>query len=251
MSEASYVSVCIPAYEMGGHGCEFLNHSLKLLSEQSFRDFEVVVADQSEDSEISNLCRKYSGLNIKHIPTGHLKRQASTNTNAAIEKSSGTVIKILFQDDFLNGQDALGEIAGAFEQTDVNWCLTGSEHSRDGETLIRPFVPRYHDRIHYGKNTVSSPSVLAFRRELAPRFDENLVWLMDVDYYKQCALRWGLPQILPEPLTVNRLHNEQVSAGVSSDLVRKELRYVNQKYRDDVSWGDWLHYLGRLRKTYI
>lgn len=251
MSSNPYISVCIPAYEMGGRGCEFLDHSLKVLADQDFQDFEVVVADQSEDNAIKDLCADYSGLNVKHIPTGHLKRQASANTNAAVNKSRGAVIKILFQDDFLNGRDALAKIADAFEAPKVGWCLTGSEHSRDGTTLIRPFVPRYHDRIHYGKNTVSSPSVLAFRREMAPRFDENLVWLMDVDFYKQYALKWGLPLTLPEPLAVNRLHEGQVSAGIDSDLVRRELRYVHRKYGPDESWSDWFHYIGRLRKTYI
>lgn len=245
------ISVCVPAYGMDGHGCAFLDHSLKVLSDQDFQDFEVVVADQSEDDAIRTLCSEYPGLNIRHVPTGHLKRQASANTNAAIENSHGAVIKVLFQDDFLNGRDALTKIADAFEDPEVGWCLTGSEHSRDGTTLIRPFVPRYHDRIHYGKNTVSSPSVLAFRRQKALRFDENLIWLMDVDFYKQCALKWGPPPTLPEPLAVNRLHDGQVSAGVDSDLVRRELRYIHRKYGPDESWSDWLHYLGRLRKTYI
>ena len=251
MSSNPYISVCVPAYEMGGRGCEFLDHSLKVLSDQDFQNFEVVVADQSEDNAIKNLCDDYSGLNVRHIPTSHLKRQASANTNAAIDNSCGAVIKVLFQDDFLNGRDALAKIANAFEDPEVSWCLTGSEHSRDGASLIRPFVPRYHDRIHYGKNTVSSPSVLAFRRQMTPRFDENLVWLMDVDFYKQCALEWGLPLTLPEPLAVNRLHDGQVSAGVSPDLVRRELRYVHRKYGQDESWSDWFHYLGRLRKTYF
>jgi len=251
MSDTPYISVCIPAYAMGGRGLEFLNHSLKVLSDQDFHAFEVVIADQSEDDAIKNLCDNYSGLNVKHIPTGHLKRQASANTNAAVNNSRGEVVKVLFQDDFLNCGDALAKIANAFEDPKVSWCLTGSEHSRDGTFLIRPFVPRYHDRIHYGKNTVSSPSVLAFRRQMAPRFDENLVWLMDVDFYKQCALQWGRPLILPELLAVNRLHGEQVSAGVDSNLVRRELRYVHRKYGSDGSWSDWFHYLGRLRKTYL
>ncbi|WP_294624268.1 glycosyltransferase, partial [uncultured Roseovarius sp.] len=115
MSSNPYISVCVPAYEMGGRGCEFLDHSLKVLSDQDFQNFEVVVADQSEDNAIKNLCDDYSGLNVRHIPTGHLKRQASANTNAAIDNSCGVVIKVLFQDDFLNGRDALAKIANAFE----------------------------------------------------------------------------------------------------------------------------------------
>ncbi|MEM7731721.1 MAG: glycosyltransferase [Pseudomonadota bacterium] len=249
MPETPFLSVCIPSYAMGGHGAAYLRQSLDVLSGQSFDDFEVVVADQSEDQEIADLCVEYGALNLRHMRTDQLKRQASANTNAAIDAARGEVVKVLFQDDFLNGSLALARIAAVFANAD--WCLTGSAHTSDGQTQFRPMVPRYHNRIHFGKNTVSSPSVLAFRRAGAPRFDENLVWLMDVDFYRRCADQLGAPAILPEPLVVNRLHDGQVSAGVDRGLVRKELRYVRQKYAGDMSWGDWLHYMGRMRRTFF
>lgn len=251
MFEPPFMSVCIPTYEMGGYGCQFLRHSLESLSEQEFRDYEIIVTDQSEGHAIKNLCKAFSTLNVRHIPTAHLKRQASANTNAAIESSTGTVIKILFQDDFVHGTDALSRIAAAFENPETRWCVSGSRSSYDGIKLIKPFVPHYHERIHFGKNTISSPSVLAFQREHSPRFDENLVWLMDVDFYKTCAASWGAPLIIPEPLVVNRLHSGQVSASVNPELIRRELRYIRDKYQEDETWGDWLHYLGRLRRTYL
>ncbi|MEO0371788.1 MAG: glycosyltransferase [Pseudomonadota bacterium] len=249
MLKTPFLSVCIPSYAMGGQGAAFLRQSLDVLVAQSFTEFEVVVADQSDDTGIRDLCEGFGGLTLSYVQTGHLARQASANSNAAIEAARGEVVKMLFQDDFLNGTEALGQIAAAFDVAD--WCLTGSEHSRDGDTLIRPMVPRYHGRIHFGKNTVSSPSVLAFRREGAPRFDENLVWLMDVDFYKACADQWGEPAVVPDPVVVNRLHEGQVSAGVAPDLIRRELRYVRRKYARDMTWGDWLHYVGRMRRTWV
>ncbi|MEM6587118.1 MAG: glycosyltransferase [Pseudomonadota bacterium] len=249
MPETPFLSVCIPSYAMGGQGAAFLQQSLDVLAGQDFSDFEVIVADQSDDTEIRDLCAGYDTLTLHHVQTGHLKRQASANTNAAIEAARGKVVKVLFQDDFMNGSEALAQIAAVFQNAD--WCLTGSAHTHDGTRLIRPMVPRYHDRIHFGKNTVSSPSVLAFQREGAPRFDENLVWLMDVDFYKQCADKWGAPAILPEPVVVNRLHPGQVSAGVDRSLVRRELRYIRDKNATNMTWGDWAHFLGRMSRTWI
>ncbi|TLP65758.1 glycosyltransferase family 2 protein [Parasedimentitalea maritima] len=245
------LSVCIPAYSMGGMGAQYLKTSLDILGQQEFRDFEVVVADQSDDNSIAELCLSYENMSVRHLDTRHLKRQGSANTNAAIEAAQGEIIKVLFQDDFLNGNDALTKIAGAFDDPEVHWIVTGSEHTRDGQTLIRPFVPHFHSRIQFGKNTISSPSVLALRRAHAPKFDEVLIWLMDVDYYKQCSLCFGLPKVLLEPLVVNRQHSGQVSASVSRALVRRELRYVRQKYAAHMSWGDWWHYIGRLRRTFL
>jgi len=236
---------------MGGKGAHYLRASLDSIAGQVFRDFEVVVADQSDDDAVSDLCSSYGALRIRHIETPHLKRQASANTNAAIDAATGDIVKILFQDDFLNGDDALSQIAMAFDDRKIQWCLSGSDHTEDGRTLIRPFVPKFHDRIHFGQNTVSSPSVLAVRRAQAPRFDEALIWLMDVDYYKQCALRFGPPKVLPGPLVVNRLHPGQVSASVSRARVRHELRHVRRKYAAQMSLADWLYYLGRLRRTVL
>ena len=251
MSAAPTISLCIPAYSMGGAGVQYLRHSLDVILKQEFLDFEVIVADQSDDALIRDLCNSLADPRIRHIDTRHLKRQASANTNAAIDAATGEVVKILFQDDFLNGPGALTQIAAAFDAPDAQWCLTGSEHTEDGQTLTRPFVPQMHDRIQFGQNTVSSPSVLALRRAHAPRFDEALIWLMDVDYYKQCALRFGPPAVLSDPLVVNRLHPGQVSASVSRALVRRELRYIRQKYAAQMSRADWWYYLGRLRRTFF
>lgn len=236
---------------MGGKGAAYLKQSLELISLQKLSGFEVVVADQSDDREILDLCSREWPMQILRVPAGDVARQASANTNAAINAASGDVVKVLFQDDFLNGDEALSKIVQSFDDPAVQWCLTGSEHSRDGISLIRPFVPRYHNRIQFGKNTVSSPSVLAFRRQNAPRFDENLIWLMDVDFYKQCELIWGPPYILPEPLAVNRLHEGQVSASVDRGLKRRELNYILGKYRSGMSFGDWIHFLRQLGKEYM
>ncbi len=234
---------------MGGQGAAFLRHSLDRIAAQSFQDFEVVVTDQSDDSAVADVCAQYGGLDLRHIWTRDLPRQGAANTNAAMAAARGEVVKVLFQDDFLNGTDALAQIAAVFEDPDVHWALSGSEHTRDGETLIRPFRPRYHAQIRFGKNTVSSPSVLAVRRAGAPWFDERLIWLMDVDYYHQCAVLFGPPVVIGAPLVVNRLHEGQVSAGVGADLVRSELRYIWRKYPDQQGWRAWWHYLGRMRKT--
>jgi glycosyltransferase involved in cell wall biosynthesis len=251
MASSLSLSLCIPVYSMGGMGAEYLRVSLDILAQQDFRNFEVIVADQSDDNSISELCASYADITIRHLDTRHLDRQSSANTNAALEAAKGEIVKILFQDDFLNGDDVLSQIVSAFDDPKVQWIVTGSEHTHDGHTLIRPFVPRFHDRIQFGKNTISSPSVLALRRVNAPRFDEALIWLMDVDYYKQCALRFGPPKVLRDPLVVNRIHAGQVSASVGRARVRLELHHVRQKFAAHMNWGDWWHYVGRLRRTIL
>jgi glycosyltransferase involved in cell wall biosynthesis len=242
------ISVCIPAYEMGGLGGVFLSHSLDILARQTFDRFEVIVSDQSQNDDIAAICRR-SDVPVRRIDARSVPRGASGSINHAMAAARGRIVKILFQDDYLLGDDALGRIALVFDTPSVNWCLTGSQHTRDGVSLDYHLIPRWHDQIHFGLNTVSSPSVLAMRKTPDLWFDTQLVWLMDVDFFKRCASRWGPPTLLPDPLVVNRLHGGQVSAGVSPALIRRELRYIRDKYRSEMDWSDWLHWLGRMCRT--
>lgn len=245
---APFISICVPAYEMAGEGAKCLAAMFETLVKQRFTDFEVVISDQSKDESVKRVCDLWSErLAIRHIWNREAPRQASANVNNAILHAKGTVCKIIFQDDLLHGAEALELIAGEFSDPEAIWLLCGSAVTRDGETFNRPMIPRMNPRIHFGKNTVSSPSVLAFRRDKTLSFDENLIWLMDVDVYKRYELEYGPPQVLPQVLVLNRLHDGQVSAGVLPELRRRELNYTRAKFRTQERIGDrfayWKQYL--------
>ena len=44
------ISVCIPTYEMRGFGAAFLKQCLDILKKQTFKDFDVVISDYSNNS---------------------------------------------------------------------------------------------------------------------------------------------------------------------------------------------------------
>ena len=63
----SFLSVCIPTYEMKNIGPIFLEHSFNILAKQSFKDFEVVISDHSSNDGIKEICNKYKDLiNVKY-----------------------------------------------------------------------------------------------------------------------------------------------------------------------------------------
>lgn len=230
MSTAPAISICIPAYDMGGMGGDYLGYSLERLTRQGFIDFEVVVSDQSDGSGVAEACAVYADrLTIRRVAYTEGKRQASANSNNAMRHAKGRILKILFQDDFLCDDSALQQVFDAFQAPGCKWALMGSAVTRDCETLERPMVPRWHDRIRWGFNTISSPSVLALEAGHDLWFDENLQWLMDGDMYQSCHQAFGDPVILPGTLVANRIHDGQVSAGVSRKLRRQEVVYTARK----------------------
>ncbi|MFS4579824.1 glycosyltransferase family 2 protein [Phaeobacter sp. C3_T13_0] len=243
------ITICIPAYAMGGDGARYLAESFDHLCKQSFTDFDIVVSDQSDDADVETLCRAYEDrLSITHLWNRDGPRQASANVNNAMVHASGDVVKVLFQDDFIIDINGLKAIFDAMGQG-ADWCLCGSGVTRDGHTLMRPMTPRLTDRLHFGKNTVSSPSVLAMRRASLMSFDEELIWLMDVDLYKRLWDRYGHPAIVEDTVIANRMHDGQVSASVSKALRQRELRYMSRKFAKTTRLRGWLEYFRQRLKA--
>jgi glycosyltransferase involved in cell wall biosynthesis len=243
------LSICIPAYDMHLKGAEYLHQSLARLVGQDFKGFEVIISDQSDTDAVANICVQYaSQLNIRRVDFRSGKRQASANTNNAMRAADGSILKVLFQDDFLVRDDALSLIVKQFD-AGADWVLCGSAKTRDGFTAERPMVPKMNPNLHFGRNTVSSPSVLAFRAGSDLFFDESLIWLMDVDFYTTCAKRFGPPGICSEVLVMNRLHEGQVSATVTPELRRQELAYIRMKYKSSETLANTLYYYRQVLKA--
>ncbi|MRU14954.1 glycosyltransferase family 2 protein [Roseovarius sp. A21] len=248
--KAPFLSICIPTYDMGGNGAQFLEQSLTKLTHQSYQNFDVVVSDQSDGNDVAQTCNAFSErLNIKHLFFSDGPRQASANTNNAMRHAQGEVVKILFQDDILARHDSLELTAQAFEE-DAVWVICGSAVTYDDHNAIRPMVPQMHPQIRFGKNTISSPSVLSMRRGKALEFDEHLIWLMDVEIYHRLNKTYGSPKIIPETLVLNRLHERQVSnTGVTVELRRKELSYVRQKHKMGETLKDRVSFYKQILKA--
>ena len=244
------LSVCIPAYEMNGLGATYLEESFRILAKQTLDSFEVIVSDQSVNDDVKELCEAWQGrFHLCHYWNRDGERQASANINHALERARGAVHKVLFQDDFILSETALQEIFNAFDGQEAMWLLTGSGITKDGQTIERPMVPHLTPKLHFGKNTVSSPSVLALRASCEHRFDENLIWLLDVDSYARLWEKFGNPIILPETLVANRLHADQVSESIDRDLQKRELDYVRKKFTSFTKMSGYLEYAKRRAKT--
>lgn len=214
---------------MKGKGVEYLEYSFNILYSQTYTDFEIVISDHSISDEIKELCERWGQvLNVQYFRNEYKRGISSANINNAIKNASGDIIKILFQDDFLYDETSLEKQLECFKG---EWLVTACCHY-NGNEIHKPFYPQYHDQIQYGHNTISSPSVLMFKNKDIVEFDEELFWLMDVDYYKRMYDKFGSPDICNYITVVNREHENQVSNTLATEEIKqKELDYIIQKYR--------------------
>jgi glycosyltransferase involved in cell wall biosynthesis len=222
------ISVAIPTYEMGGIGGKVLSYSFSILSKQTFKDFDVVVSDHSQDNEVLNVCKNWDNfLDIRYYKNKEDRGSAAANTNFAIKKSTGQWIKILCQDDFMFGDDAL-EIINNNLDNDHMWQFSSYYHS-DGIKLERLHHPTLNQYL-FIINTLGTPSALTIRNlENLPDIDKNLSYCYDELFYWELWKKYGDPILLNRPVIVNFLHGDSISSGVSQDLIDKENEYILDK----------------------
>lgn len=238
----SSVSICIPTYEMKGFGVSFLKKSFDILVQQTFKDFDIVISDHSKDNSIKNLCEEYrTTLTIHYYRNDENRGSSSANINNAIKHATGALIKILFQDDFLFHDRALEEIVEYFDKKKDYWIFTGCTHSCDGVHFFNPFFPKANSIDSLWIKTVySSPSTLTIKNIEPFLFDENLLWLMDSDYYKRCYDTFGEPKILKTINVVNRVGAHQVTNSLANNRLRIN-EYVRVLKKHEHGFNFWYY----------
>ena len=225
------ISIAMPTYESFGRGVEFLEFQFQKFLAQVYKDFEVVISDHSKNDDIENLCKKYNDLlNINYARNEEKRGNFTYNTNKAMKRCKGNIIKILFQDDFLWDKNSLEKINNAFDEN-TNWLVTSCEHTNDGINFHRELRPTYNEKIYEGMNTIGNPSVLAVRNNAEMLFfDERMIWTVDVDYYKRLHDKFGAPNILNEVTVAIRLWDKQLTHLIPDKIKQREVALSAEKH---------------------
>ena len=198
-------SICIPVWEQGGFGIQYLKDLIHSIQIQTFQDWEIVISDHSQNDDIYEYVLTIYNQNrggVKYVRNLSNYGNGVANLNQSLQRAEGEIVKIMFQDDFMFDRRCLEKFDKVFQNEETKWAVCGCNHTRDGVNFERFMVPSWNDRLLEGVNTISSPSVLAFRNENVELFDENLTMLMDVEYYYRLGERYGLPTILEDCLVI-------------------------------------------------
>jgi hypothetical protein len=235
VSDLPALSVIIPCYEMYGKGAIHLERSLSILSEQTWKNFEVVISDHSKSDLILDCSNKFKDrLDIKYFRNENFIGSSCGNANFALDNANNGVIKILFQDDFLKDNRSLENAMKYFVYSGADWMATGCNHRvEESGNIYWEHFPRFiRGQLFEALNSLGCPSVI-YTKANSIRFDRQLPALMDLDYYTQLDKKYGPPVIYNEINVTIGIHDGQVTNnGGFGDKgqVAKELEIVNIKY---------------------
>ena len=225
------LSVAIPCWSMNGTGREMLKYNFNILQKQSFQDFEIVVTDHSEDRDIESLCSEWSNyLTINYIRNEEFRGDPAQNTTLGLKNCKGDYIKLLCQDDFLFGNDALEKIYSNISKDDSKWMFMSYWHTNDRYNLYRHYTPYYNQNIGF-VNTFGTPSALTIKNENVLEFDINLKSMYDCEFYYRMFNQYGMPLIINDATMVNYLHeNQTTNSIINTEILQKEEAYVRGKH---------------------
>jgi glycosyltransferase involved in cell wall biosynthesis len=210
------ISVVIPAYEMQGKSLHFLSRAINSI--MPCNGVEIVVSDDTETDEIKKYCANYEIKWVRNIRN----RGTSGNLNNALDYATGDIIKVLFQDDRLcNVTDF---------QNVKTWAFCRSKHN-NGRADHYPYHPASVYDLAMGCNTYGSPSAMCFKRTPL-RFDENLQWLLDCDFYAKMTKAYGLPEILNTWVYIHEWEGQATNTIATGSIRLKEAEIMNYRYAD-------------------
>lgn len=229
------ISIAIPTWESYNNGEQFLDDLLRTVEIQTFKDFEVVISDHSKDDYLLPKIKEFEDkFDIKYYRNENDRGNGPANMNNAISKCSGEIVKIIFQDDFFYDDEALEKIYYSLSDSDRMWLLNGTNHTKDdGNSFYWDLYPKFNDDLLKGVNTISSPSVVSFKRQSEVVFDETLVYFMDIDYYYGMREKYGDPVFYNDILVTNRFpHENSISSNITNkkEMMSAESEYCFEKY---------------------
>ena len=182
------ISVCIPAYK----NTAYLGRLLDSISVQRFRDFEVVVTDDSPDDSISSFLDAYkAGFPLRYVrnpkPLG-----TPGNWNEGIRQARGRWVKIMHDDDWFADADALGEFHQAtIDHPDTRFFFAAFTNVHEDSGRKEPFtcnrldlaLLRMSPLVLFRRVYVGNPSCTLVRRDAGMMYDEEYKWVVDFEYY--------------------------------------------------------------------
>jgi glycosyltransferase involved in cell wall biosynthesis len=104
-----FISICIPAYK----NKDFLGILLQSILEQDYKDYEVIVTDDSPDDSVEEVCASFK----ENLPLIYHRNRpvkgSPANWNAGIALAKGGWIKMMHDDDWFADEKSLQRFADA------------------------------------------------------------------------------------------------------------------------------------------
>jgi len=195
------ISIVVPYHQIP-ETAYFISRLTKSLSEQSHKDYELILLQKGRMGE---------------------------TYNEGIKQAKGDVIKLMGMDDYFAHKDALKEISDIFREEKVYWVASSCEHDVAGK-IGHKHTPQWNDKLFEGYNTVGGFATISIRNKDIPKINEGLDWCVDIDWYWRIMLQHGRPHLIEKTNVIIGVGPHQVTSKLSKEQKEREYKYTKENY---------------------
>ncbi len=246
-----YVSICVPTYEQ----TEYLSKLMESIVIQNYKNYEVIISDDSNTDSVKKLIdTRYSSMlggKLRYYRNEPALGSPS-NWNEVISYANGNVIHLIHHDDYYADEFALANVVQKFQTYPSIDYILGKVYSYNAKNNELVDFNKYNINLRQKclsrlfNNTIGPPSSLIFKRNIMPKFDPNLQWFVDTEfYYRVCKLRLvGFCSDAPFIVSVNNgNHNLTQTFQDNPQIELLEFFYIYKKHICSVS--DYLYFISK------
>lgn len=216
MDKKVEISICIPAYK----NTVYLKRLLDSISSQTFKNFEVIVTDDSPDDTVKTFLDNYHQIrNLQHYknqpPVG-----TPENWNEGIRRANGKWIKLMHDDDWFASADTLKIFWQTTEANpDCSFFFAAFQNVTEDTGAIEVVRCNILDRIvlrlsplHlFGRVYVGNPSCTFIKKEVGEYYDKRFKFVVDFEYYIRCFYKLKRYKYIDEVLMNIGFNSDQVT----------------------------------------
>lgn len=206
-----FISICIPAYQR----TENIDRLLASIQIQTFKNYEIIITDDSGDDSLKGVLEKYGNLPIMYFRN---KKPLGTpaNWNYSISMAKGEWIKIMHDDDWFVDEQSLSIFAEATSKNKKFISCRYYNVFASGKKEIPDFPEKSKVKILnqpmllLARNVVGPPSVTLIHNSIKEQYDTFMKWRVDIDYYIRVLLKEKEFELIDKPL---------INVGISENQV--------------------------------
>lgn len=207
------ISICIPAYERP----VYLKRLLDSVAKQTFKDFEVIITDDSSSDAVEELLFESNYKFELSYQRNHRALGTPQNWMEGIKLASGQWIKIMHDDDWFTDRYSLENFAAHIDEgADVLFSGYHSFDEESSQSLNKTITQNSFQLIRkdpyrlFANNLIGPPSVVLFRKSMQELYDPQLKWLVDLEAYVRMIRRYT-SRYIALPLVTMSYNETQVT----------------------------------------
>lgn len=190
MNKSPFFSICIPTYKR----LDYLKRLLDSISIQTFKDFEVIITDDSPGLDVQEFYQQYARNFAIVYQKNPVALGTPQNWNEAITLANGEWIKLMHDDDWFASIDSLQIFYASVKNNPQatfffsDYCNHNLQKGiKDNVHLgaFRQYMLNKNPATLFSKNVIGPPSVTLHKSDRSILYDAKTKWVVDIDFYIQ------------------------------------------------------------------